>query len=230
MADDDHSGKAGRQVQGDRLREAWRVLLGHRDDTRPGGSPAFAGRGAPHPYAAVIGQLIGGLPNPAIVLDSVTRVIAFNEAAAGIVPALRRDEPALIALRMPELVDAIRRAGKTGEAQRVEFFERVPLDRWFEAFVTPVRRAGDHAGTFAASHRAILPGRCRRQPGARRHRTGAGAGQACAQPPWRPADHRQRARPGRDLHNAPAPAHRRRRLRRIFSSLNSALRCHVNVT
>ena len=39
---------------------------------------------------------------------------------------------------MPELVDAIRRAGKRREQQRVEFFERVPLDRWFEAFVTPV--------------------------------------------------------------------------------------------
>ena len=101
--------------------------------------------------------MIGGLPNPAIVLDSVTRVIAFNEAAAGIVPALRRDEPALIALRMPELVDAIRRAGKTGEAQRVEFFERVPLDRWFEAFVTPVRLAGDHADILVMTFNDLTP-------------------------------------------------------------------------
>jgi two-component system phosphate regulon sensor histidine kinase PhoR len=43
---------------------------------------------------------------------------------------------------MPELVDAIRRAGKRREPQRVEFFERVPLDRWFEAFVMPVKLAG----------------------------------------------------------------------------------------
>ena len=43
---------------------------------------------------------------------------------------------------MPELVDAIRRAAaKRREPQRVEFFERVPLDRWFEAFVTPVELA-----------------------------------------------------------------------------------------
>jgi len=40
---------------------------------------------------------------------------------------------------MPDLVDAMRRATKRREPQRVEFFERVPLDRWFEAFVTPVR-------------------------------------------------------------------------------------------
>jgi two-component system phosphate regulon sensor histidine kinase PhoR len=54
---------------------------------------------------------------------------------------LRRGEPALITLRMPELVDAIRRASKRREPQRVEYFERVPLDRWFEAFVIPVKLA-----------------------------------------------------------------------------------------
>jgi two-component system phosphate regulon sensor histidine kinase PhoR len=58
-----------------------------------------------------------------------------------VAPALRRGEPALIALRMPELVNAIRRASRRREPQRVEFFERVPRDRWFEAFVTPVRLA-----------------------------------------------------------------------------------------
>jgi two-component system phosphate regulon sensor histidine kinase PhoR len=47
---------------------------------------------------------------------------------------------------MPELVDAIRRAGKRREPQRVEFFERVPRDRWFEAFVTPVRLASGGDG------------------------------------------------------------------------------------
>src|SRR5581483_903015 len=65
------------------------------------------------------------------VLDREGRVVAFNEPASAIAPALRRGEPALITLRMPELVDAIRRAAK----------RRVPLDRWFEAFVTPVRLA-----------------------------------------------------------------------------------------
>ena len=79
------------------------------------------------------------------MLDRDGRVIAFNAAAASIAPALRRGEPALIALRMPELVDAIRRAGKRREPQRVEFFERVPLDRWFEAFVTPVKLPGSSA-------------------------------------------------------------------------------------
>ena len=71
----------------------------------------------------------------------MARVVAFNTAAGSIAPALRRGEPALITLRMPELVEATRRAAATGAPQRVEFFERVPLDRWYEAFVTPVTLA-----------------------------------------------------------------------------------------
>jgi two-component system phosphate regulon sensor histidine kinase PhoR len=91
------------------------------------------------PQAQLIEQIIGGLPSAAIMLDREGRVVAFNEAATGIAPALSRGELALIGLRMPELVDAVRRAARRREPQRVEFFERVPLDRWMEAFVTPVR-------------------------------------------------------------------------------------------
>jgi two-component system, OmpR family, phosphate regulon sensor histidine kinase PhoR len=125
-----------------RLRGAWHALLGRlgADAASAGGLPIYD-RTAAHPQALLIESLIGGLPAPAIVLDRGGRVIAFNAAAAAIAPALRRGEPALITLRMPELVDAIRRATADRTPQRVEFFERVPLDRWFEAFVTPVRLA-----------------------------------------------------------------------------------------
>jgi two-component system phosphate regulon sensor histidine kinase PhoR len=134
-ADDDRAG-----AERGRLRGAWRALLGRAGpQDRAGGAQAPNARGANHPQAALIGQLIGGLPNPAIVLDRDARVIAFNPAAAAVAPALRAGEPALITLRMPELVDAIRRAVRRREPQRVEFFQRVPHDRWFEAFVTPVR-------------------------------------------------------------------------------------------
>jgi two-component system phosphate regulon sensor histidine kinase PhoR len=125
-----------------RLRGAWLALLG-----RLGADPASGrvlpinSRGAAHPQALLIESLIGGLPSAAIVLDRDGRVIAFNAAASSIAPSLRRGEPALITLRMPELVEAIRRATASRTPQRVEFFERVPLDRWFEAFVTPVKLA-----------------------------------------------------------------------------------------
>jgi two-component system phosphate regulon sensor histidine kinase PhoR len=126
-----------------RLREAWRTLTGDVPVPASVAGALAIGRAVPQPQVALIESLIGGLPQPAMVLDRDGRVIAFNEPAAAIAPALRRGEPALIALRMPELVNAIRRAGKRREPQRVEFFERVPLDRWFEAFVQPVRLAGE---------------------------------------------------------------------------------------
>jgi len=125
-----------------RLREAWRTLIGEVPVPVSVGAGLASERTAAHPQGILIESLIGGLPQPAIVLDRDGRVIAFNEPAAAVAPALQRGEPALIALRMPELVNAIRRAGKRREPQRVEFFERVPLDRWFEAFVQPVRLAG----------------------------------------------------------------------------------------
>ena len=143
MASEDNSANLSRGADWpSRLRGAWLALLGKL------GADGDAGRGLPiydrtamHPQALLIESLIGGLPGPAIVLDRDGRVIAFNAAASTIAPSLRRGEPALITLRMPELVDAIRRATASRTAQRVEFFERVPLDRWFEAFVTPVKLA-----------------------------------------------------------------------------------------
>jgi two-component system phosphate regulon sensor histidine kinase PhoR len=134
-----------RDAHGDwtsRLRDAWRVLVGEAAGSNESGAIMPSQQSsAVHPHALLIESLISGLPEPAIVLDRDGRVIAFNATATTIAPALRRGEPALISLRMPELVDAIRRASKRREAQRVEFFERVPLDRWFEAFVTPVKLA-----------------------------------------------------------------------------------------
>jgi two-component system phosphate regulon sensor histidine kinase PhoR len=145
----------------DRLRGAWRALRGRAgNNVRSGGALLKAKRTAGHSQALLIESLIGGLPGPAIVLDRDARVIAFNEAATSIAPALRRGEPALITLRMPELVDAIRRAGKRREQQRVEFFERVPLDRWFEAFVTPVTLAaagGDQSDILLMTFNDLSP-------------------------------------------------------------------------
>jgi len=125
-----------------RLRRAWRALLGEPDYHTPALGGAAAEAADPHPHRPVIEALINGLHAPTMVLDREGRVAAFNGAAASVAPALRLGEPALISLRTPELVDAIRRAGKQGEPQRVEFFDRVPLDRWFEAFVTPVKLPG----------------------------------------------------------------------------------------
>ena len=130
-----------------RLRRAWRALTGQGESHGASARPPLLPRlGGSQRRARLIEALIGGIPAPAIVLDRDGRVIAFNSAATSIAPALRVGEPALITLRMPELVDAVRRAAKRREQQRVEFIERVPLDRWFEAFVSPVSLAEADGG------------------------------------------------------------------------------------
>ncbi|MGE0063281.1 MAG: sensor histidine kinase [Xanthobacteraceae bacterium] len=129
-----------------RFRAAWQALTGEA---------SAADRAVPPPVSAVavisdgavIDAVIGGIPAPTIVIDRDGKVLAFNAPAAAIAPALRPAEPALITLRMPEVVDAIRRVSTTGESQRVEYYQRVPVERWFEVFVAPAALPSGEAKT-----------------------------------------------------------------------------------
>jgi two-component system phosphate regulon sensor histidine kinase PhoR len=105
------------------------------EESRSARPAAVAERGN-DPLRAVI----AGLPDPVIALDREGRVVALNERARTLAPALRQGEPVSLALRMPELIEAIGRASARGEEQRVEYSERGPLDRWFETIVMPVKR------------------------------------------------------------------------------------------
>jgi two-component system, OmpR family, phosphate regulon sensor histidine kinase PhoR len=90
----------------------------------------------------LVEAVLAGLPDPVVALDRHGDVVALNARASAIAPALRRGEPVSLALRVPEVLNAIRRAVAAGSSQRVEFFERVPVDRWYEAIVTPIALAG----------------------------------------------------------------------------------------
>src|SRR5215212_4444065 len=97
----------------------------------------------------VLEAVVSGLPDAVVALSRRGRVLAFNPQAAQLVPGLRRGELGLIAIRIPALVDAIQRAGQSGQAERVEFSERVP-ERWLEAFIIPI------AGTQAVAADVLL--------------------------------------------------------------------------
>jgi len=122
---------------------AW---IGSGRRTTVGAFSSLPERRGPRLADPLVEAVIAGLPDPVIVLDREGRVLAFNPPAGRMAPALRRGEPASLALRVPEIVEAIRRAVAANEPQRVEFFERVPLDRWFAACVTPVELAGTAPG------------------------------------------------------------------------------------
>jgi two-component system phosphate regulon sensor histidine kinase PhoR len=95
---------------------------------------------APQRVGDPIEAVVAGFPDPVVALDRNGRVLSLNEPARALAPALRQGEPASLALRMPELIEAIGRAYARGEQQRVQYSERVPIERWFETIVTPVKR------------------------------------------------------------------------------------------
>src|SRR4029079_15093554 len=68
-------------------------------------------------------------------------------------------EPASIALRMPELVDAIRSAILTGKVQRIEFSPRLPSTRLSEDFVSPavLGGGGSRAGVVVITVHDLTP-------------------------------------------------------------------------
>jgi two-component system, OmpR family, phosphate regulon sensor histidine kinase PhoR len=92
------------------------------------------------PGDGLLRALVAGLPDPVVALDRDGRVLALNDRARALAPALRQGEPVAFALRMPELIEAISRAAAEGVEKRVVYYERVPHERWFETIVMPVKR------------------------------------------------------------------------------------------
>jgi two-component system phosphate regulon sensor histidine kinase PhoR len=90
-------------------------------------------------------DLVMAIPDPVIVLDSALAVRYFNRRARDIVPNLRISEALTYALRVPELVDAIRSALDTGASRQIEYSERVPIDRVIEAQISTI--AGENGRT-----------------------------------------------------------------------------------
>ncbi len=114
------------------------ALFGMRGDDKIGKAqpPVPAPRGD-DPLPA----LVAGLADPVIAVGRDGRVLAFNEPARALAPALRQSEPVSLALRMPELAEAVGRAFAAAAPQRFQYSERVPVDRWFEAVAMPVEHA-----------------------------------------------------------------------------------------
>jgi two-component system, OmpR family, phosphate regulon sensor histidine kinase PhoR len=119
------------------------ALLGEAARQRiPNLAPAASGAEA-QAATGLVEAMLARLPDPVVALDREGIVVAFNGPASALAPALRKGEPASFALRMPEVVEAIRRATATGTPQRAEFSERVPVDRWYETHVTALRLGGE---------------------------------------------------------------------------------------
>src|SRR5437868_15361641 len=101
MSATDDSGNARRGLTG------W---LGRLRGPLAGGEAAAGGAMGSEAVtdSTLLDAVVSGLPDPVVVLEQDGRVVSFNAGAAALAPALRRGDLASIALRMPELIEAIR--------------------------------------------------------------------------------------------------------------------------
>ena len=83
-------------------------------------------------------KLIDAMPSPAILVDAEARVMFANAPADELLPALRIGEPLVLALRAPDVIDAIRRVAGGGEPETALWSERVPIERLFQVDVAPL--------------------------------------------------------------------------------------------
>jgi two-component system, OmpR family, phosphate regulon sensor histidine kinase PhoR len=86
--------------------------------------------------------LIAAFPAPAILVDPKLVVRSHNARALALVAGLKRGEPLTMALRNPEVVEAVRRAIATNSLQEIDYAERVPVSRWFRVEAAPVALTG----------------------------------------------------------------------------------------
>jgi two-component system phosphate regulon sensor histidine kinase PhoR len=93
-------------------------------------------------------RLAEALPDPCFVLDRHGIVIFANERALSAF-SLRPGDVLTSRLRAPDLGAAYDRVARGGPAERVEFVERVPTERWFAAWFAPLG-ASDSAGRPSA--------------------------------------------------------------------------------
>ncbi|MGH6769789.1 MAG: ATP-binding protein [Xanthobacteraceae bacterium] len=114
------------------------ILAGAREAAGPPADAMTDSRRELPTDGVLLDSILAGLPQPVVALDANGQVIALNGPASAIAPALRCGEPISLGFRVPDVLDAIRRAIASGAPQRVEFIERVPLERWYEAIVAPV--------------------------------------------------------------------------------------------
>ncbi len=81
------------------------------------------------------------MPEPAVIVDADGRSVAANKPAFALLPAIKLGEPFVLALRTPDVIDALRRVMASGEAETVLWSERVPIERLFEVCVAPLAAA-----------------------------------------------------------------------------------------
>ncbi len=85
---------------------------------------------------------VDALPTPCIVADGrgITRYV--NKQANAAYEGVKPGDPLSFSLRAPSLLEAFDRVCTTGEAERINWIEKVPTETWYEAHIAPIYMPG----------------------------------------------------------------------------------------
>ena len=87
---------------------------------------------------ALCAPFLNALRDPALLVGPDTRLRALNEPMRALLPAARAGDPLALTLRSPDVLDAATRVLAGGSAEGVNWRERVPVERVFDAHVAPL--------------------------------------------------------------------------------------------
>lgn len=132
-----------------------------REEAEPG---ALAGGGAfqhsatqdRREAAQLLSAVAATLPDPFMVLDGHGIVILCNEHAVSAFEVDPTGQHLSAAIRAPAILEAVEHVAETGEAQRVDYERRVPVERRFEAFVASIAREPSPRGGKIGSPALLL--------------------------------------------------------------------------
>ncbi len=83
-----------------------------------------------------VGEVLEQLPDPFMLLDESERVIFANRAMVAVIGTDTQRKHVSSVLRTPAVLQAVQRTAATGEPTAVEFSFPVPVERYFQAYVT----------------------------------------------------------------------------------------------
>ena len=101
---------------------------------------------------ALICALIEAMPEPVLAMARDGRVMAANRHAKGVLQALKIGGNIALALRDPDILDAIDRVFTTGQTEQVAWRDRVPVERIFDVTVAPVDRPNEDRALVLTLH------------------------------------------------------------------------------
>jgi two-component system, OmpR family, phosphate regulon sensor histidine kinase PhoR len=81
-------------------------------------------------------EVLDAVPDPLIILDGLASVVSSNASAGKLLPNLRTGRPFAFALRVPEMIDAVRAVVDQGGTRRVDYSERIPVERAVQAHIS----------------------------------------------------------------------------------------------